>query len=70
MKELLTVDGERFDFEMNMLFKAGILNIPILEISIKTVYLENNKSSHFSPLMDSIRIGATFLKFIASAFSY
>jgi len=43
-------------------------NIPIREIPIAAVYLENNASSHFRPLQDSCRIYKEILKFSASSF--
>ena len=50
------VPGERYEFEMNMLLYAKRFNIKIREIRIETVYLDHNSSSHFNPLLDSIRI--------------
>jgi hypothetical protein len=31
-------------------------HIPIREVKIKTIYLDGNSSSHFNPILDSIRI--------------
>ena len=61
--------GERYEYEMNVLLDAKENHISIEEFSIQTIYLENNKSSHFNPLLDSIRIYKTFLKFMLSSFS-
>ncbi|MDR1699806.1 MAG: GtrA family protein, partial [Lachnoclostridium sp.] len=61
--------GERFEYETNMLIKSKDCLIPILEFPIQTIYLENNESSHFHPLLDSIRIYKVFLKFVLSSFS-
>ncbi len=54
MRELLDVEGERFDFETRMLLV--LRDRPLVQIPIETVYLDGNKSSHFSPVRDSIRI--------------
>jgi putative flippase GtrA len=43
--------------------------VPIIEVPISTIYLEENKSSHFNPIVDSIRIYAIFLKFLFSSLS-
>jgi glycosyltransferase involved in cell wall biosynthesis len=51
-----TIPGERYEFEMNMLLYAKRFGIVIREITIETVYLDHNSSSHFNPLLDSIRI--------------
>lgn len=54
MRQLLDCKGERFDFESRMLLAIG--SRPLVQVPIETVYLEGNKSSHFSPLRDSARI--------------
>ncbi len=69
MKYLLTEKGERFEFETNMLMDAKELGINIVEVPIRTIYLEENRSSHFNPIKDSIRIYAIFLKFVFSSLS-
>ncbi|MDR1627751.1 MAG: bifunctional glycosyltransferase family 2/GtrA family protein [Oscillospiraceae bacterium] len=68
-KEFMTVPGERFEYEMNMLLRAKEKNIKIKEVAIKTIYIKNNKTSHFDPLLDSLKIYATISKFIISAAS-
>lgn len=50
-----------------MLIQAGEHHIPIVEIPIATVYLEGNKSSHFNPLLDSMKIYLVFLRFNLSS---
>ena len=60
---LCEVQGERFEYEMNMLLEAEENGYEITEVPINTVYLEDNKSSHFNPLKDSIKIYLPFLKF-------
>jgi len=69
MEIFLSTNGERFEYEMNMLLDAKINNIRILEIPIKTIYIEENRSSHFNPLLDSARIYAIFGKFLISSFA-
>ena len=54
-----------------MLLETKEREIPILEIPIETVYIDDNKSSHFNPIKDSMRIYSLFLKYIlASMFSF
>ena len=48
--------GNKYEYEMNMLFAAVEEKIPIEEIPIETVYEDGNSSSHFRPLRDSVRI--------------
>ena len=69
MKSLLTLKGERFEFETNMLMETKKLGIQIIEVPIKTIYIEDNRTSHFNPIKDSIRIYMTFGKFLFSSLS-
>ena len=69
MRTLLTEKGERFEFETNMLMDTRELGISIREVPIRTIYLEENRSSHFNPLKDSLRIYAIFFKFVFSSLS-
>jgi len=69
VKEMITVPGERFEYEMNMLIESGNKKINIKEVPIETIYLDNNQGSHFNPILDSIRIYKTFIKYIISALS-
>ena len=45
------------------------LNIPILEVPVKTIYIEENRTSHFNPIKDSLRIYLVFGKFLFSSLS-
>ncbi len=62
MKYLINVPGERFDFETNMLIAAKESSTPISEITIQTVYIENNRATHFNPFKDSLKVYAVLLK--------
>lgn len=64
---MLQVPGERFEYEMNVLLGASRVGIPIVELPIQTVYKNNNQSSHFNPLKDSIAIYKEVLKFASSS---
>lgn len=64
MKQLLKVKGERFEFETNMLLETKTKKIPIVEVPIRTIYLEENKTSHFNPVRDSVKIYLIFGKFL------
>lgn len=68
-KELLSVPGERYEFEMNMLTGTKRAGIDIHQVPIQTVYLEENASSHFRPIVDSIRIYRMFLAYALSSIS-
>lgn len=69
MRRFLATKGERFEYEMNMILDAHEAGIALREVPIETVYIEENRTSHFNPLLDSMRIYAVFVKFIATSFS-
>ena len=50
------VAGDRFEYETNMLLAMKTNGLPFDEVKIRTVYIEENKSSHFHWLKDSWRI--------------
>ena len=56
MKYLMNVPGERFEFEVNMLTVAKQISVPFKEITIQTVYIDNNSATTFNPVKDSIKI--------------
>ncbi len=69
--DLLAISGDRFEYEMNMLIYCAMNKIAFKIIPIETIYLEENKSSHFHPLRDSWRIYklllGSFLRYSAAA---
>ena len=67
LQHFLDTPGERYEYETNVLLGAKERNIPIREVTIQTVYIEENKSSHFNPLKDSLRIYALFFKYIMAS---
>ena len=64
---LLEIPGSRYEYEMNVLMDFSKNKIPILEVPIETVYLDNNSASHFDTVKDSCRIYREILKFSASS---
>lgn len=62
---LLHVPGERYEYEMNVLLAAVREGINIAEVTISTIYLEDNCRSHFSAVRDSWRVYKEILKFSA-----
>ncbi len=53
---LVNIAGDRFEYETNMLLAMKENGIPFDEVKIRTVYIEENKSSHFRVIHDSWRI--------------
>lgn len=66
---LQSVPGDRYEYELNLLLRAGPAGHRIETIEIATIYLGGNESSHFRPLADSARIYLPLLKFALSGFA-
>ena len=69
MKIFLTTNGERYEYETNMLIECKQSNIPLEQVPISTIYIENNQTSKFNPIKDSLSIYKLFGKYIISAIS-
>ena len=67
LRWLCTVEGDRFEYELNLLLHASEAGMTIQEVPIETIYLEGNASSHFRPLIDSARVYAPLVKFSLSS---
>ena len=62
LKLLSVIEGERFEYETNMLLAMKDFGLAFDEVKIRTVYIEENKSSHFRVIHDSWRIYKLILK--------
>ena len=64
---LLNSNGERYEYEMNVLLDFIRDEIPIHEVEIETIYIDGNTGTHFSPFKDTMKIFKEVLKFSASS---
>ena len=53
---LLNVAGDKYDYEINVLYHADKQHIDMATIPIDAIYIDGNKSSHFNPVRDTLRI--------------
>jgi putative flippase GtrA len=60
---MLRIVANGYDFELDMLLVCKHRDIRIVEEPIQTVYIAGNRSSHFNPLTDSLKIYFTLLRF-------
>ncbi len=65
LPELLALPGDRYEYEMTALAHLCRTGRTPVEIPIRTVYLDNNRHSHFRPVWDSMRIYAALLRLSA-----
>ncbi|WP_051671537.1 bifunctional glycosyltransferase family 2/GtrA family protein [Oribacterium sp. P6A1] len=67
-ERMLEISGDRYEYEMNMLMEFARQGLPMEELPIETIYIDNNAGSHFDPFKDSARIYGEIFKFSASSF--
>ncbi len=64
--------GERYEYEMRYFALLKSLGERLEQVPIKTIYIEGNRTSHFRPIVDSVRVyyglfGGAFIRFCASS---
>lgn len=75
---MCAIEGERYEYETQMLLSLRDAGVGIGEVVIETVYINENETSHFHPLRDSWKIykiifrhmgrrAGAFLRFSASS---
>lgn len=68
---MLQVEGERYEYEMKVLIACSRSGIPMIPVTIETIYENDNEGTHFHPIRDSWRIYkvllGSFLKFMGSS---
>lgn len=65
--KMLSLSGDRYEYEISQLLFCCREQIPIVEVPIETVYIEDNASSHFRALRDGWRIYKMILMFVSSS---
>ena len=64
---MINVKGDRYEYEMNVLLESIKREIPIKEVKIETIYIDNNSGSHYNPFKDTMKIFKEVIKFSASS---
>ena len=60
------IDGERYEYEMNVLLKLRDMGLGVFEVPIETIYINDNAGSHFNPVRDAIKIYMVIFKHLFS----
>ena len=68
LKLCCKVSGEKYEYEMNELILFHQEGVPIFEIPIQTIYENDNKSSHFNPIRDSLMIYKVIFSYAITSF--
>ena len=67
IETLKDIDGNRYEYEMNVLLALIRHKQPIEEVKIETIYINDNKGTHYNPFKDTMRIFKEVIKFSASS---
>ena len=66
LERFCAIEGERFEYETNMLLNMKRMGVPFLEQPITTVYDPEDYSSHYNAFRDSLRITKVMLRFFVT----
>lgn len=61
--DVLRLKATGYDFELDMLVACKAAGLLVQEVPISTIYIDNNRSSHFNPLFDSMRVYFVFVRY-------
>lgn len=64
---LINIEGDRYEYEMNVLLECSKNKIKIKEVEITTIYIDNNSNSHFDTVKDSLLVYKEIIKFSLSS---
>jgi putative flippase GtrA len=62
-RRMLGLRANGYEFELDMLIQCKHGRVPVVPCPIETVYLEGNRSSHFNPILDSLKIYFVLARF-------
>ena len=65
LSDCLKIQSTGYDYELEMLLGFSRKRVQLIEIKIQTIYEPGNPSSHFNPILDSLKIYFIFLRFIS-----
>ena len=65
---MIQVEKDNYDYEMNVLYYAAKKSIRISTVLIDAIYINNNQSSHFQPILDTVRIYKSLFKLAGGLF--
>jgi len=60
---LLRLESNRYEYEIDMLLTCNEMGVGFTQVPIETIYIEDNQSSHFNPITDSMKIYFVLFRF-------
>ncbi|MGY3618814.1 glycosyltransferase [Bradyrhizobium sp. USDA 10063] len=67
MAASLHIRANRYEYETEQLIVAKQESLAMREIPIQTIYIDDNRASHFNPVLDSFRIYFVLLRYAISS---
>ena len=67
--DLLKIPSNSYEFELDMLIACKYTQRKVVENEIATIYIDNNQSSHFNPIIDSLKIYFVLFRSILLSFA-
>ena len=67
MELSLAIRSNRYEFETEQIIAAKTAGLQFMEVPIRTVYIDDNRGSHFNPVLDSFRIYFVLLRYALSS---
>jgi glycosyltransferase involved in cell wall biosynthesis len=67
MELSLGIRSNRYEFETEQIIAAKGAGLQFKEVPIRTVYIDDNRGSHFNPVLDSFRIYFVLLRYAVSS---
>lgn len=67
LEAMIGIEGERYEYEMNVLLKLRDMKIGVYEVPIETIYINDNAGSHFNPVRDALRIYLVIFRYLFSS---
>lgn len=61
LEELINIGGNRYEYEMRVITHIQYKEIPYLTMRVETIYEDNNSSTHFRPIMDTLLIQSSII---------
>ncbi|GIF43965.1 glycosyl transferase family 2 [Actinoplanes xinjiangensis] len=67
LEHLADIDGDRFEYEMNVLLDAATAGQPIEEVTISTTYLDGNAATNFGGFADSVKVYRPLMRLVLAS---
>lgn len=69
LRKMSSLPGDRYEYEMRMLCEIACSGEALWQVPIRTIYLEQNRSSHFRPIADSFKTCSALLGMVLGRFA-